>query len=594
MTIALPTRIISEIRNYLKQVYEQDYQPALKAIEGLVQKYGVTDNFEKTSFKNNEAFLMATADALSGGGHKPLENLLGFMQENCAELFTTLHVLPFCEASYPNSTAVIDYKKVDGSLGVFSDFAKSQYAFNLMTDIEINHVSNRSVWLKSYLDDEEGYDDIFVASIANFDYNKVYSDGHAPHFSRFAKVHHGRPVHLISTQGDGVVDLNYADYHTFVRMLDVILYYATNNFAALRLVDAEYIWKDLSFEWEGHFKTHFLLKIIRLVLDLIKPDIALAVSTPQKRGTALSYLGSGRDEMQFVYNEALPGLLLHAMLNGNSHRLSRWVLSLETGSTFTSLLNATASYNEIDLRPLEGVLPRVSIENLARQTLENGGTVSYAEKSDNPETPQKLNIGYIDALKKKGDTNETLVKRFMASQAIQAVLPGIPVVYIHAFLGSRDYANTNAKGDVPAWIMSAHKPLDMLELSQELDNSYSLRAQIFKAYTEMLGVRNRQPAFNPRSGFEVAVLDPSVFILRRYALKQTIWTFTNTSGGYRRVSLDSIGYFADFEDLLTGREFKSNQIELKPYEFLWLKPKRPNSIPSVESHGVKESLDRND
>lgn len=311
---------------------------------------------------------------------------------------------------------------------------------------------------------------------------------------------------------------------------------------------------------------------MRLVIDIVNPDIALAVANPKKRGTAFSYLGSGRDEMQFIYNEALPPPLLHAMLNGNSRRLSRWVLSLETGSTFTSLLNATASYDEIDLRPLDGILPKASIEALARHAIENGGSVDYYQNEDGIKVPANLHIGYMDALRKKGDNEDQLISRFMASQAIQAVLPGITTVYLHSFLGSTDYAGP-AKSEVPKWVMSTHKSLDMNEVLQELNNPKSLRARVFDVYANMLKIRNQQPAFNPRSGFEVAVIDPSVFALRRYALKQTIWTFTNTSGGYRRVSLDSLGYFADFVDLLTGREFKSNQIELGPYEFLWLTPK---------------------
>ena len=572
MTIALYNRIISEIRNTLKLVYEQDYQKALKDIEELIQKYGASENLEKTSFKNSEAFVFAAPNVLEGGAAKPLENLLNFVQENCADLFSTLHVLPFCTATQPNSTAIIDFKAADPKIGSFNDFIKQNYDFKLMADIELNHVSSRSPWLQCYLDDVEGYENLFMTSWQDFDYNNVYSDGHQPYFDHQQKVHHGKPLLLLSTFGEGVVDLNYGDYHTFIRMLDVILFYATQNFAALRLLDAEFIWKDINFEWEGHFKGHNLLKIIRLVMDIVNPDIALAVANPRKRGTAFSYLGSGRDEMQFIYNEALPALLLHAMLNGNSRRLSRWVLSLETGSTFTSLLNATASYDEIDLRPLEGVLPKASIESLARHALENNGVVEYYQNPEGIKAPAKLHIGYMDALRKKGDNDDLTISRFMASQAIQAVLPGITTVYLHSLLGSTNYAGP-PKEEMPKWVMSTHKSLDADEVMRELNTPGSFRARVFDAYGNMLKIRNAQPAFNPRSGFEVAVIDPSVFALRRYALKQTIWTFTNTSGGYRRVSLDSLGYFADFVDLLTGREFKSNQIELGPYEFLWLTPK---------------------
>lgn len=253
MTIALYNRIISEIRNTLKQVYEQDYQKALKDVEALIQKYGASENLEKTSFKNCEAFLFANSDILEGGTAKPLENLLNFVQENCSDLFSTLHILPFCNCARPNSSAVIDFKTADNKIGSFNDFTKQNYNFKLMADIELNHVSNRSAWLQCYLDNVEGYENLFMMSWQDFDYDNVYSDGHKPHFDHQQKVHHGKPLLLLSTFGEGVVDLNYGDYRTFIRMLDVILFYATQKFAALRLLDAEFIWKDVNFEWEGHF-----------------------------------------------------------------------------------------------------------------------------------------------------------------------------------------------------------------------------------------------------------------------------------------------------------------------------------------------------
>lgn len=581
MTIALYNRIISEIRNALKVVYEQDYVQALKEIEALIEKYGASENLAKTSFKNSEAFLFAMPDALQDGVNKPLETLLNFVSENCAGLFSTLHVLPFCSTAHLNSTAVLDFKTGDPKLGDFDVFTKKDYGLKFMADIELNHVSNRSPWLKNYLDDMEGYENLFMTTWNDFDYDKVYSDGHKPHFDHQQKIHHGKPLLLLSTKGEGVIDFNYGDYHTFIRMLDVILYYTSQKFAALRFLDVDYIWKDPSFAWEGHLKSHYLLKIIRSVMDIVNPDMALAIANPSKRGMAFSYLGSGRDEMQFIYNEALPALLVHAMLNGNSRRLSRWVLSLETGSTFTSLLNASASYDEIDLRPLEGILPKASIESLARHALESGGSVEYYQREDGIKAPEKLHVGFLDIMHKKGDSRELTVKRFMASQALQAILPGIPAVYLHAFLGSTNYAGPG-RGDLARWVLSTHESLDVTALVDELNNPNSMRGMVFKAYSEMLRIRNQQPAFNPRAGFEVAVIDPSVFTLRRYALKQTIWTFTNTSAGYRRVSLDSLGYFAEFVDLISGKEFKSSQIELGPYEYLWLTPKSDgNRLPKT-------------
>lgn len=572
MSIELSHRLLTDIRNLLKQVYEEDYRTAFEAVEAVIEKYGVAQDFTKTNFKKNEAFLFACPNALNGDRAKPLDNLLNFMRQKCGGLFTTLHILPFCENEFLNSTTVIDFKTAEAELGSFNDFARP-LDFLVMTDIELNHVSRQSQWLKNYLDDEESYEGLFVTETQDYDYTGVYQDGHLPTVCSCNKTRNWRPVHLLSTLGDGVVDLNYANYRTFVRMLDVVLFYAVKNFAALRFLDAEYIWKDPLGEWQGHYKSHYLLKILRLAVDLVKPDTALAVGSPRQRGTAFNYLGSGRDEMQLVYNEALPGLLLHAMQKGSSRRLARWVDTLETGATLTSVLNISASYGDIDLRAVEGILPKTAIEDIAEIAAQNGGRVAYYQTADGERAPEKLNVAFIEALRRPDDDADMLTRRFMASQAIQAVLPGIPAVYLHSLLGSMDYTQTEYKDELPKWVLSSHKSLDMDTIMRELDDPASMRAKIFNAYARMLSVRNVQPAFHPRSGFEVAVMDGSVFALKRFTLKQTVWTLTNTSAGARKVSLDSVGYFANLKDLLTGREFTSKQIELGPYEFLWLEPR---------------------
>lgn len=571
MSIELSHRLLTDIRNLLKLVYENDYKDAFQAVAAVIEKYGVVQDFTKTNFKHNEAFLFACPNALSGGKAKPLDNLLNFMQQKCGGLFTTLHLLPFCENEFLNSTTVIDFKTADHELGSFNDFARP-LNFLVMADIELNHVSRNSQWLKNYLDEAEGYEDLFVTETPDFDYTGVYQDGHLPVVYSCNKTRNWRPVHLLSTLGEGVVDLNYTNYHTFVRMLDVILFYAVKNFAALRFLDAEYIWKDALGEWQGHYKSHFLLKIIRLAVDLVKPDIALAVANPRQRGTAFNYLGSGRDEMQLVYNEALPALLLHAMQKGSSRRLARWVDTLETGATLTSVLNVSASYGDIDLRAVEGILPKTAVADLVLIAEQNGGKTTYYQTAEGEQAPEKINVAFIDALRKPDDDMDLLIKRFMASQAIQATLPGIPAVYLHSLLGSQAYAQTEYKDELPNWVLSSHKNLDLETVMRELDDPDSMRSRIFSAYARLLSVRNVQPAFHPRGGFEVAVMDGSVFALKRFTLKQTVWTLTNTSVSSRKVSLDSVGYFANLRDLLTGREFTSRQIELGPYEFLWLEP----------------------
>ncbi len=62
------------------------------------------------------------------------------------------------------------------------------------------------------------------------------------------------------------------------------------------------------------------------------------------------------------------------------------------------------------------------------------------DNKDGTEGPYEFNITYFDALKDPGIANDPFhIARFLASQAVALALPGVPAVYIHSLLGSRNW-----------------------------------------------------------------------------------------------------------------------------------------------------------
>ena len=106
-------------------------------------------------------------------------------------------------------------------------------------------------------------------------------------------------------------------------------------------------------------------------------------------------------------------------------------------SETTTFFNFTASHDGIGVRPLEGILPRREIDGLAEIVKANDGQVSYKRNPDGSDSPYELNITYVDAILADKDSNQA--EKFLASQAIQYSLPGVPATYIHSLLGSRNW-----------------------------------------------------------------------------------------------------------------------------------------------------------
>jgi sucrose phosphorylase len=302
---------------------------------------------------------------------------------------------------------------------------------------------------------------------------------------------------------------------------------------------------------------------MRVVLDEFAPHVLLLTETNVPHQENLSYFGDGSNEAQLVYNFALPPLVLHALLRGDASVLSQWAGTLKTPSNHCAFLNFLASHDGIGLNPARGILPETEINRLVERTQAHGGLVSYKHNPDGTSSPYELNISWFDALNAPTgqETVETQVDRFLVSQAIMLALPGIPAVYFHSLVGSRnDRAAADATG-IPRRINRAK--LRRVDLERDLADPATLRARVFARYTELLRLRRSCGAFHPQGEQEVMRLDPRVFAIRR----------VSPDGTESRLCLHNVT--SDKVIINTGR---SGRVELLAYQTSWLKGLCINNI----------------
>jgi sucrose phosphorylase len=280
----------------------------------------------------------------------------------------------------------------------------------------------------------------------------------------------------------------------------------------------------------------------------------------------VSYFGDGRDEAQMVYNFTLPPLLFYTFVKQDASALSLWAKGLHLESENNTFYNFTASHDGIGVRPLEGILPPEEIDGLAEVVKANGGQVSYKRNPDGSESPYELNIAYVDAILADKDSNQT--EKFLASQAIQYVLPGVPATYIHSLLGSRNWLE-GVQQTGRARTINREK-LQFDEVVTQLKDPNSFRARIFYPYVNLIKIRRKQPAFHPNAGFEILDIDPRVFAIKRYSKDQFIYAVTNISAEQVSVSLSGEQIPASMVDLITAEDVQTDSMNLNPYQFVWL------------------------
>ena len=525
-----------------------------------------------------DAILIAYGGTLYEPETPPLQSLHKFLRNHLRDTISTVHILPFFPYSSDDGFSVIDYQRVDPALGTWSDIQALGQDFTLMFDGVINHISAHSQWFKSFVAGDPDYQDFFIAVDPDEDLSQVVRPRALPLLTR---VETARGVkHVWTTFSADQIDLNYACEDTFLRIVDVLLFYVSQGMRFLRLDAIAYLWKEIGTPCIHLEQTHIFVRLVRDILDVVAPHVGIITETNVPHAENIAYFYDGRHEAQMVYQFTLPPLTLHAFATGNASQLTTWAASLSPISDQATFFNFTASHDGIGLRPVEGILNPSEVQALAERAQRHGGRVSYKANSDGTQSPYELNITYFDALSNP-EANESpalQAQRFIASQAIALSLMGVPGIYIHSLLGSRNWVDGVAQTGQARSINREQLRLDDIE--QVLLDPMSLRSHVFFAYMELLRCRRQAKAFHPNGPQQVIDLHPALFTVLRTSpdATESVLALHNVSNDPVAIDLTHVPVHNQmnsptvYHDLISGHSFNTNsRIALEPYQVMWLK-----------------------
>ncbi len=556
----------AEVKRILKKIYgEREGELALERIIPLIERFPVEKSDKEGYFSQEDVVLITYGDSLLGKGQVPLVTLHDFATTYLKDAISTIHFLPFFPWSSDDGFSVMDFSTINPELGSWEEVVAIGGDFQLMFDYVVNHFSSKGEWFENYLAGKEGYVDFAMEVDPSTDLSQVTRPRSLPLLSEYKK-HDGSTVHLWTTFSADQLDFNFKSLDVLEKMIEVLLLYAQKGATILRLDAIAYLWKEIGTTCIHLSETHDMVKLFRSILDLVAPDVIIITETNVPHQENISYFGDGRDEAQMVYNFTLPPLLFYSFLKEDTTVLTNWAKGLHLEPAGNTFFNFAASHDGIGVRPLEGILPPEEIDALAEVVKANGGQVSYKRNPDGSDSPYELNITYVDAI--LADSESTQAEKFLASQAIQYVLPGVPATYIHSLVGSRNWLE-GVKQTGRARTVNREK-LDVENLMSELKDPESFRARIFFSYIDLIKIRKKQQAFHPNADFEILEIDPKVFAIKRYCKEQTIYALTNISSKDLSVSLSGNEVAAQMMDLITGEQITTDSITLKPYQYMWL------------------------
>ncbi|MCG8605288.1 alpha-amylase family glycosyl hydrolase [bacterium] len=539
----------------------------------------------KTSERLNErhAIFITYGDLLVSPGEKPLETLSDLCRNYLKGVFNTLHILPFFPYSSDRGFAVMDFEEVDPDIGSWEDILQLKTNFQLMFDGVFNHVSLQSRWFQEYLNGNPDFQDFFT----EFSTRAKISEDHLKLIVRPRTSDLLTPVSTMNGQrliwttfSPDQVDLNYQNPKVLLKMVEILLTYVRRGADFVRLDAVTYLWKQLGTSCVHLNQSHTTIQLFRDVLDAVAPYVGLVTETNVPHQDNVRYFGNGHDEAQMIYNFALPPLVLHTFQTGNANALTKWAKNLKKVSEEATYLNILDSHDGIGVMAVRDILTKEEIEMMALRVVEHGGFISYKANGNGTDSPYELNITWYSALNRE-DTNEATefqVKRYLASRAIALAFMGVPGIYLHGLLGS--------KNDSEAVLVESErrsinrKSILKEELVRSLHDKTTSTAMIFHRLVRMIQIRVSERAFHPNAAQRIVDTSDSLFVVLRSLEDENrhVLAATNVTDKKQTAAIDVrfIQLSArPWRDLLSGQEFKVSEgkikIELRPYDVFWLR-----------------------
>jgi glycosidase len=520
--------LLKRTKDLLNLIYSKEacdvVFPELKNLMDLYRRNEVilekrTKYNDRVHLDEKDAILITYGDTIYKQGEKPLRTLYRFLRKHVGNAVPGVHILPFFPSSSDAGYAVIDYKGVDPALGTWEEVRKISREYRLMVDLVLNHVSSGSEWFLGFLKGDRRYRNYFIWSDERIDMPEVFRPRDTPLFTKFHTAYGDK--YVWTTFGPDQIDLNYRNPEVLLKIIDVFLFYLFQGVEIIRLDAIGYVWKEPHTPCVNLSKTHQIVRLLRSIMEYVAPYALILTEANFPYKDNIAYFGE-KHEANMVYRFSLPPLVVDAFARKDTTYIKKVTNRKRKGLLFFDFL---ASHDGIGLLAGKEILKKADFDNLLRIAKAHGGLVSYKSLNGDKE-PYELNISYFDIINDPRVPNDPqAVKRFMAAQAIMLSLKGVPGIYIHSLLGSRNYYKGMEESGVKRMINREKLAEETVDAA--LSEPQSLRSRVLRHFWNLLDVRRQIVSFHPAGEREVVDSDKRLLVIRRTFQGKTIHAIIN-------------------------------------------------------------------
>ncbi|MBQ1681040.1 MAG: sucrose phosphorylase [Agathobacter sp.] len=444
----------------------------------------------------NKCMLITYADCMGDN----LKDLKCALDRHFREAIGGIHVLPFFPSSGDRGFAPMDYHVVDSAFGGWDEIEALSKEYYLMADYMINHISAHSAYYQDFLakKDASNYHDLFIR------YKDFWENGE-PTDEQIDQIYKRKPraPYVDAQFADGTtekvwctfdeeqIDINVNSKTARDFITDNLRTLCGHGIALVRLDAFAYATKKAGtscffIEPDVWDLMHFCEDVVKDYGVTLLPEIHEHYTMQQKIEQAGYY----------VYDFALPMLLINALYYGQSKYLKHW-LTICPRKQFTTL----DTHDGIGVVDVKDLLPDDEIARTKEDIFQKGANVKkvYNTKAYNNLDIYQVNCTYYSAL---GDDDDA----YLLARAVQFFAPGIPQVYYVGMLAGKNDLKLLEETKVGRNINRHYYSLE--EIDEEV------KRPVVQKLLDLMKFRNTHPAFDGEFILEESN-DEELVILRK-------------------------------------------------------------------------------
>ena len=433
----------------------------------------------------NQVQLIAYIDRLSSGGIRALEGLL---KGPLAGVFGGAHLLPFFHPIDGSDAGFdpIDHTTVDARLGTWDDLRALGKTVEVMADLIVNHVSSQSPQFQDF--SKRGadspyagmfltYDRIFPNGATEADLLGIYRPRPGLPFA-YTTLATGQKRLLWTTFTSQQIDID-VTHPQGKAYLDAILErFHAAGIRSIRLDAVGYAIKKPGSSCFMIPETFAFIAELTAQARSLGMEVLVEIHSYYKQQVEIAR------QVDWVYDFALPPLVLHALFKADAGPLAEW-LAVRPRNSIT-VLDTHDGIGVIDVGAdaagNPGLLMPADINDLVEtiHARSKGESRRATGAAANNLDLYQVNCTYFDAL----GQSET---EYLIARAVQFFVPGIPQVYYVGLLAGTNDMELLARSQVGRDINRHYYTPAEVEAA--------LKKPVVEKLIEIIRLRNAHPGF---------------------------------------------------------------------------------------------------